>query len=44
MADTALLRRIALYNTATAHYMADEPEETLEITESLIVECYGFCT
>jgi hypothetical protein len=41
LADTPLLRRIALYNTATAWYMADEPEETLEITESLVQEYYG---
>ena len=31
----------ALCNTATAYYMADEPQETLEITGSLIEEYYG---
>jgi len=41
LADTPVLRRIALYNTATAWYMADEPQETLEITGSLIEEYYG---
>lgn len=40
LADSPMLRRIALYNTATAWYMADEPEETLEITEKLIAEYY----
>jgi hypothetical protein len=43
MADTPVLRRIALYNTATAFYMADEPEETLEITGKLMaVPCLSF--
>ena len=40
LADSPMLRRIALYTTATAWYMADEPEETLEITKRLIVEYY----
>jgi hypothetical protein len=40
LADSPMLRRIALYNTATAWYMADKPEETLDITEQLISEYY----
>jgi hypothetical protein len=40
LADSPMLRRIALYNTATAWYMADKPQETLEITEQLIEEYY----
>lgn len=40
LADSPVLRRIALYNTATAWYLADEPEETLEITSGLIAEYY----
>lgn len=40
-ADTPVLRRIALYNTATAWYIADQPAETLEITERLIDEYYA---
>ena len=40
MADTPLLRRIALYNTATTFYMADGPGETLDITGKLISEYY----
>lgn len=38
LADTPVLRRIALYNTATAWYLANKPEETLDITEQLIKE------
>jgi len=40
LADSPMLRRIAMYNTATAFYMADAPEETLEITGGLISEYY----
>lgn len=40
LAGTPGVRRIALYNTATAWYMAGEPEEALEITEGLIDEYY----
>jgi hypothetical protein len=40
LANSPMLRRIALYNTATAWYMADKPEETLDITEQLINEYY----
>jgi hypothetical protein len=40
LADSPMLRRIALYNTATAWYMADRPNITLEITEHLINEYY----
>ncbi|MGH9648802.1 MAG: hypothetical protein ACRD4E_18525 [Bryobacteraceae bacterium] len=40
LADSPLLHRIAMYNTATAFYMVDAPEETLEIAGELISEYY----
>jgi hypothetical protein len=40
LADSPVVKRIVLYDTAAAWFMADRPEEALKITEQLIDEYY----